>query len=178
MHVLICGRTESGKSTLAKELGSELRLAGEEVFAYNPTLELGYTHRDDHGRAGAGWEHHDPDVFAAEIARRIATPQRRWIIVDEAHEFFTRGDCQHAWIGTRGRHYGLNVIAITQAGQQLHPTVRGQCGTLYLFPCSLNDAAFLANQFGKRQLEDVVNLPNGSYFKVSRGLLTSGRLWE
>jgi len=180
MHSLIIGQSLSGKSSLAKELGTELRLARHEVLAFNPTGERGYTRRDDWGRAGADWESDDADDFAEHVLERVERdPARvRFLIIDEAHEFFTRADCQHLWIGTRGRHYGLNVIAITQRGALISPTFRGQCATMYLFHLSLTDAKFIADELGRKGLADeVLDLKKAEFMKVAGDELTRHRLF-
>jgi hypothetical protein len=181
MHTLICGMTESGKSTLAKELGSELRLARHEVLALNPTGEAGYARMDRWGRCAAEWESESPTAFAREVHRRLSKNRRAplYLIVDEGHEFFTRAESEHNWIGTRGRHLGLNIICITQGPSQMNPTVRGQCGRLYLFACSLTEGSFLADNYGDRDLEAASKLPAGAYYRKIRGKpgLDKGRVF-
>lgn len=180
MHTLIVGQTQTGKSALAKALGSQLRANGEEVIGFNPTGELGYTRRDQYGCAAAEFETWDPLEFKAECERRIGEGmRRRWLIIDEAHELIGRSDDNDTlWIGTRGRHYGFNIIAVTQAGQQLNPTFRGQCARLYLFRCSLTDARFMADQYGRADLaQQALDLPNGRYLRLEKGQLTEAGIF-
>ena len=166
MHTLIVGRTLSGKSALAKQIGSEFRRRGIECLAFNPTREAGYTRRDNYGCAAAEFETNDPEEFREEILNRIEKEKKiRYIIVDEAHEFFARTDNNDTvWIGTQGRHYGLNVIAITQRGAQINPTFRSQCANLYLFQCSRLDAEYMFNEFGYVELRDAMRMPIGEYY--------------
>lgn len=166
-HRLIIGRTGSGKSRLAKQIGSRLRLAGETVIAFNPTGEDGYTREDTFGHIAAEWESWDDKEFTKKLRSEISKKNRLFVIIDEAHEFFTRSQCENLWIGTRGRHYGINIIAITQQGQQINPTFRGQCAEIFLFACSRLDATFMSNEMGSRELEDAVRLPVGTCYRLS-----------
>lgn len=166
-HRLIIGRTGSGKSRLAKQIGSELRLKGESVIAFNPTGEDGYTREDVFGHVAAEWESWEDSKFVKRLRELVKRKDRVFVIIDEAHEFFTRASCQNLWIGTRGRHFGINIIAITQQGQQINPTFRGQCAEIFLFACSRLDSSFMSNEMGSRKLEDAVNLPPGVCYRLS-----------
>lgn len=167
MHQLFVGRTRSGKSSLCKEICSELRLGGEEVLAYNPLGEKGWTRRDEYGRAGADWESADLDEFLAECERRgTKHPRRRFVAVDEAHELFTRADCDAKWLATRGRHYGFNLLLVTQRCAELNVTARTQCLPIFVFQSSLTDAKLLADEFGRRELLDAPTLQKGEFYKV------------
>lgn len=153
--------------------------AGEEVLAFNPTLERGYVKPDDFGTIGAGFETNDDAVFTTEIIRRfnLDKNKRRFLIIDEAHEFFSRKQCQYLWIGSRGRHYGLNIIGITQRGASIHPTFRSQCSVLYLFQCSLTDAKFLSDEYGNPALLDAPRLERGKFYKIDHNGLTTGKVF-
>jgi hypothetical protein len=177
-HILIVGRSLSGKTGLAKALGSAMRRRGEEVLALNPTCERGFTRRDEFGNAAAEWETHDAELFSREVARRInAAQKRRWLIIDEAHEFFDRGNSPNKWIGTRGRHNGLNLIVVTQRAAELNPTVRGQLGEVYLMACSLTDAAFLADLYGCKELAAATTLKPGEFYHRRGNELTKGAIF-
>lgn len=179
MHRLIVGRTRSGKSALAKQLGSQLRIQGHEIFAFNPTGEPGYTRKDEYGCIAADWETPDPVAFHdACVARLAENAGRFFIIVDEAHEFFARsGAGDFLWVGTRGRHYGINIIAISQRGAAINPTFRGQCSTLYCFQCSLTDARFLSDEYGCVELQDAPTLPAGTCLKIENNTVTKLRVY-
>jgi DNA helicase HerA-like ATPase len=178
MHSLIIGRTFTGKSALAKMTGAELRKQGYEVLAFNPTGERGYMRPDDEhdNIQAAEWESSDPEIFAREILQRLQTPKKRFIIIDECHEFFSRGDCAYLWIGTKGRHYGLNVIGISQRGALVNPTFRGMCATLYLFACSATDAKFISDEFGNPKLREATSLPPKHFYKIRHNELTFHKL--
>ena len=153
---------------MAKQIGSHLRLKGQKVFAFNPTGEAGYTRQDEYGCAAAEFETHDIDDFAAAVSEELEKNPtgNLFLIVDEAHEFFQRRDCEHLWIGTRGRHYGITIIAVTQRGAQINPTFRGQCSKIYIFACSRLDAKFLGDEYGKREFETATDLPPLEYYST------------
>lgn len=159
----------SGKSALAKQLGSQLRLGGYTVYAFNPTGERGYTRKDDYGCIAADFESSDPDEFVKKCMEFYNKNKNRelFLLIDEAHEFFSRKDCEYLWLGTKGRHLGFNIIAITQAGQQINKTFRSQCGIVYLFKCSLSDAKFMADEQGAYELKDAPRLERGYYYKTT-----------
>lgn len=178
MHTLIVGRSFTGKSALGKQIGSHMRLSGAKVFAFNPTGEKGYTRIDEYGCAAAEFETDNVDEFAAAVSEELnANPSGNlFLIIDEAHEFFSRKDCEHLWIGTRGRHYGVTIIAITQRGASISPTFRGQCSKVYIFACSGLDAKFFSDEYGKPEFKEAVNLPPLEYlhtdgFTIDRGSL-------
>lgn len=170
-HRLIIGRSLSGKSGLAKQIGSRLRLQGFPVLAYNPTKEKGYTREDAYGCVAADWESADPYEFVEKVVEIRKSQKYKgkpiFLVVDEAHSFFERSGTARALLGTEGRHYGLNIIAVTQKGQLINPTFRSQCHTIYLFACSLTDAKFMADEFGNKDLMQAPKLPQGKYFKLT-----------
>lgn len=153
--------------------------AGEEVLAFNPTLERGYAKIDSYGVAGAEFETNDDDTFEHEIIKRfnLDKNKRRFLIIDEAHEFFSRKGCQFLWLGSRGRHYGFNIIAVTQRGASIHPSFRSQCSVLYLFQCSLTDAKFLSDEYGEPALSDAPRMPRGEFQKIDHMGLTTGKVF-
>lgn len=166
VHRLIVGKTLSGKSALAKQLGSELRLNGAVVIAFNPTKEKGYTVKDDYGCIAADFETYNPDVFMNMVlSERLKHANPIFLIIDEAHEFFTRAGCQNLWLGTRGRHHGFNIIAITQRGQAINPTFRSQVGDTYIFNTSVKDAKFIADDIGINY-KDILDLDVGEFYHI------------
>ena len=180
MHKLILGQSFTGKSALAKQLGTALRAQGQVVIAYNPTREAGYTARDAFECQAAQFESSDPEKFVAEINRLHREGHNKiFLIIDEAHEFFTRKDCAYSWIGTRGRHYGLTVIAITQRAANINVTFRSQCSTIYAFRANKSDMEFLREEFWHRDLSaDDLKLPDGEYLKISKDGISRGNITD
>ncbi len=169
MHTLILGMSGTGKSALAKQLGTRLRQKGKLILAYNPTKETGYTRKDSFGCIAADYETHNAQEFEAKVREVVSSNQHPnvYLIVDEAHEFFTRADCNSEWIATRGRHYGINVIGITQRAAKINVTFRGQCSNVYIFRCNLTDTKFVLDEFYHTGLrEKDLSLDDGKFLKI------------
>lgn len=165
-HSLIIGRTLSGKSALAKQIGSQLRLQGAECLAYNPTLERGYAREDEYGCIAAEWETDDAEELIAEISHRYAREKKkRILLLDEAHELPPSLN----WLTTKGRHYGLTIIAISQRGAALNATFRTQIGTWYVFRCSGLDIKMVEDETGVKIPRDDhgANLKALEYLKIT-----------
>jgi len=165
-HILIVGRTLSGKSALAKQIGSRMRLSGAEILAWNPTLERGYAREDEYGCIAAEWETDNPEELIEEINKRYSKEKKpRFIIIDEAHEL----PSDLNWLTTKGRHYGLTVIAVSQRGAALNATFRTQIGTWYVFKCSGLDLRMVEDETGVKIPKDETGaaLQQFDYLKVS-----------
>jgi len=165
-HSLIIGRTLSGKSALAKQIGSQLRLQGAECLAYNPTLERGYAREDEYGCIAAEYETDDADELINEIVSRYKKEKKkRILLLDEAHELPSSLN----WLTTKGRHYGLTIIAISQRGAALNATFRTQIGTWYVFRCSGLDMKMVEDETGVKIPKDAQGaaLKQFEYLKIT-----------
>jgi len=178
-HLCIVGRTETGKTTLAKRLGHALLRQHVEVIAYNPIGNHDFTRPDDKGRVSASAEYSTPEAFLAAVKRRIDARDGKptFLIIDEATTFFKKSHCPRAWLATLGRHHGLNLIIICQHFAQLNTVVRGQCPTLYLFACGLTTAAVCADEFGHKELATANAQKRGHYMVVTPDGLTRGKVF-
>ncbi len=131
-HVLIAGMTESGKTTLAKQLCAKYRRSGIETIVLDPLNDPGWQ---------AGFQTTSSDEFNAVVrqSRQCA------VFIDESGETIGRYNDDMFWLATRARHYGHNCHFITQRIVQLNKTVRDQCAKLFLFCVSKDDAKALSN---------------------------------
>jgi hypothetical protein len=177
VHQVLVGRTGTGKTALAKQLGAALIREGVEVIAYNPIGDHAYTRPID-GRVYASSEYRDPHRFLEEIAKRIERGDGRplFLIIDEAPTFFRKVNCPRAWLATLGRHHGINLIILAQHYADLNTTVRGQCERIYVFACSLTTAAMCADEFGEPELKSAPRQKRLHYMRVDHDGLTRGRL--
>lgn len=160
-HSKIIGMTESGKTTLAKQLSKEYQQRKIPVIVLDPLGDPGWSDNPD---SEYFYQTDNKAVFlsAVRASRSCA------VFIDEAGESVGQYDREMYWLATRGRHYGHNCHFLAQRAQQIAKTVRDQCGRLYLFNCSLDDAKTLANEWNKPELKEAYTLKQGEFFAVSR----------
>jgi len=163
MHTLICGVTESGKTTLARALARGVKKAGQNLIVYDPVLTE---------TVGGGWPDgailfNDEEAFFEYLARDDVAGAH--VFIDEAGDLFNLGKRHNFWLLTRGRHFGLHVYLIAQRPKMLAPTARTQCGKGYIFRLSPDDMREVLADFGhgpqavKKELDkgDFVTLYSG-----------------
>lgn len=155
MHAMICGMTESGKTTLAKILAKRIRAKGYNVVVLDPLQDPEWE---------ADYQTDDPDKFM-EVARNSI---RCLLVVDEAGESVGQYDKTRHWLATRARHWGHTSFFLAQRAQMIARTVRDQCGIAYLFRMSLDDAKLMANEFAEEELKNINRLKQFEFFYVTR----------
>lgn len=157
-HCLICGMTDSGKTTLATgQLAPAYRNAGVKIAVLDPILDPRWNVdflSDDKAAFLSVMQH--PDTFGCAV------------FIDESAEMVGQYQTEMFWLATRGRHYGHNCHFITQRAKQLAKTVRDQCSYLALFNCSFDDARELANEWNRLELREANILARGEFFWVPR----------
>jgi len=149
-HSLICGMTESGKSTLAKRMCSEFRKQGIGVLVYAPIDKRGW----------------DCDFLTDDLNhfKAVVLASRKCMVfIDEADTVCSRSQPENNWLAVRSRHRQHSVFFITQRPQMINTTVRGQCKNLFLFSIALDDAKDLARQWNCNPLKSVANFQTGEY---------------
>lgn len=139
-HVLIAGITESGKTTLAKQLVARYNRNGIGTLVLDPLHDPGWN---------ATFQTSDKELFLnnVKLSRNCA------LFIDESGEMVGRYNDEMFFLATRARHYGHNTHFITQRVVQLAKTVRDQCVDLFLFMVSKTDAKVLADEFNKPELQ-------------------------
>lgn len=165
MHALICGVTQSGKTTLAHLLAHSFAEKGEGVIVFDPvgsktakgnwpesavifkdeTEFFDYLERDD--------------VFNAHV------------FVDEAGEIFSPQKRENLWLLTRGRHAesgAFSVYMIAQRPKMILPTARSQAGVCYMFRLAADDQRDIGRDFGFSGL-DKITLDRGDFLILESG---------
>lgn len=143
-HRLVVGSTMTGKTTVARTLAAEAVRRGVAVTVYDPL--------------NSDW--HTDNVYTCEeeffsAASSLANSGAKQLaIIDEADTVLNAGNRQRLWIATRGRHYGIELVLITQRPTLIVPTARNMCGELYAFRVSSSDAALLAQDFADDRIKD------------------------
>jgi DNA helicase HerA-like ATPase len=95
------------------------------------------------------------------------------LVVEEAHEFYPSEGMKQAEQGfkrvlNKGRHWGINVIALTQRPNEIRPTIRGQADITYCL--KLKDEASIKAIVaiaGRKYKDDFENLKRFEYLKIS-----------
>lgn len=166
-HILIVGRTLSGKSTLAKGLARGYKDAGRGVIVLDILKDPEWS---------ADFITDDPDEFL-----KVLWDSRECMcFIDEAGESVGRYNEAMAKTATRGRHWGHVMHYITQYATQLSPIIRTQCTRVYLFCSSIREGQRLSEDFGAPELEQCTELKQGEFFQAAHYTeprVTRGRLW-
>jgi hypothetical protein len=152
---MICGMTESGKTSLAKILAREIKERGYRVIVLDPLQDPEWP---------ADYQTDDPDKFVQVAKQNI----KCLLIVDEAGDSVGQYDKTRFWLATRARHWGHTTFFLAQRAQMIARTVRDQCGVAYLFKMSLDDAKLMSNEFAREELKNINNLGQFEFYYVTR----------
>jgi hypothetical protein len=157
--------TESGKTTLAKHLARRYKSNDVPVIVLDSLNDPEWI---------CDYQTTDPDEFL----RVFWASKRCACFIDEAGDAVGRFNTVMQKTATRGRHWGHSVHYISQRGVQIAPTVRDQCGHLFLLTSSLADSKVHANEWNQPRLLNANQLRKGNYFHCTRfGVLSQGSLF-
>lgn len=157
--------TESGKTTLAKELARRARLNGRAVIVLDPM----------HDNWNADFQTDDVSTFL----RVFWESQSCDVFIDESGDAIGRYNDAMIRTATKGRHWGHKVHYITQRGAQLSMTVRAQCSRIFLFSIWPDDAKAMAASFNQPALLEAANLGKGDYIYYRRfGAIQRGNIFQ
>jgi len=155
-HGLILGITESGKTTLARQMVSEmLKRHGRKSLIFDPFED------PDWKRAGA-WhvtKNQEEFLYYAKKSKNLL------LFVDEALAVIGAYNKEMEWCGTRARHYGHISFFISQRAAGLSKTIRVQCTRKFVFQVERDDCEYLAKKYGP-ELKDAYLLGRGEYIYV------------
>lgn len=106
----------------------------------------------------------DPNVFLSIYwdSRRCA------VFIDEAGDVAGHYDNAMIMTAKRGRHWGHINHYLTQRGAEISPTIRNNCGRLFLFTTHGEDCKIHAREWNNPTLLQGPTLPQGDYFTTSR----------
>ncbi len=163
-HTLICGVTESGKTTLAHALAARFVAEGQRVIIFDPVGT---------GTAAGSWPSgplvkifDDENLFFEYLADPRVSHAH--VFIDEAGEIFNASKRENLWLLTRGRHFGFNVWLIAQRPKMLLPSARGQCSKAYIFRLAIADMREIMADFG-HDYDDKIVLDRGDCICLSSG---------
>lgn len=135
-HRLIIGQTESGKTTLARNI-----IIPRAVESGIPVMVLDPMREEWPGAS----VYRDPERFLADAKRNVS----RLLVIDESGTMVDKYDPRWNWITTTSRHLGHQAIVICHRLSQLSPTLRSQCSEVYMFATSGGDADVISEEFGE-----------------------------
>lgn len=166
-HVLYCGVTMTGKTTLARHHARILVKAKHIVVVYDPVMTE---------TAGGYWPegapiYSDPEKLDKFFEKAKGTDEHPiYLFIDESADLFDHAHTENHWIPRKIRHQNIYLRMIAQRPTMLHPNVRSQCSYVY--------ALRLANSDKKEIYADMGHNPNEVETKpLDKGdcvLLTSG----
>jgi len=154
VHSLIVGMTESGKTSLAKQIALKLQKQGA------PTMVL-----DILGSEWEGANYQTSNIH--DFMEYVQQARDCYIFIDESGEVGKLAS-EFYWLATRSRHYGHSVFFITQRSNQMKPIIRSQCRQLFLFCSAKNDCKILYEDFNYKELLEGNNLAQGTFFHAQR----------
>ena len=167
-HILYCGVTMTGKTTLARSHAQILVDAKYEVLVYDPVGT---------DTANGNW----PDG-----AKVMTTPEEFheciddlpeggdpehpvFFFVDESADIFGHSMTEAHWIARRIRHDEVYLRLIVQRPMMLHPSVRTQCGYVYMLRLSRQDAALICADMGHGPEVSKIQLDKGDTILITSG---------
>jgi hypothetical protein len=162
VHCLYTGVSLCGKTTLARANARVLAGKGHRGAVYD---SLGT------GTLGGGWPEgwkvfDDPYEFMAYVESDECRGMH--LFIDEAHEILGHQMPENFWILTKGRHFGLICHLMTQRPNKLHPDVRSQCGTCFMFRLAQDDAYEIGKDYGHSALHKI-SLDRGDFMVLKSG---------
>mgnify|MGYP005849283253 CR=1 FL=1 len=154
MHSLIVGRTESGKTTLAKILAAAFVERGKDVAILDPLLD-------------PGWEGTLITKEPTEFLHYVKTNKGLILFVDESGSMIGRYNPEMDWLATSSRHMGHSVFFICQRAQQISLTIRAQCSKTYLFASIRQDAEYFADEYNEPTILTAPKMIAGEFYILS-----------
>lgn len=153
-HTAIYGMTESGKSTLAKQLVARYQARDIRVIVLDPLMT----------DWGADYVTDD----AAEFLRAVWRSRNCALFIDEAGESAGHYDKAMVKVATRSRHFGHNAHFIVQRANLISNTIRDQCSYMFLFASSAQDSKQHADEWNEPELKKATQLKQFQYYHIKR----------
>lgn len=192
--VLCLGKTGSGKTTLAKSLVlDQTRVIVLDPAGFNEygilqvhsfealRSRLIEAHHDGagffriaysplSGESGAVFEMAQAVNFSSQ---KMAYVNQSWIVLEEADLLDPPEQMpEYDEVISRGRHYGVNILAVSLYPFKLPPMLRRQATKIYAFAShEPADIKWYRDVFGDRA-DEIINLPPHHYLAWDKGIVT------
>lgn len=135
MPDMYVGTTLSGKTTLARF--NARNVSTRDLVIVRDPVSTTATAGGDWGERAEVYS--DDEKFFERLTELIQEGKSAFVFVDEAGDLFDTSHHENAWLATRGRHYGFHVSFIAQRSKMLAPSVRNQCGRIFMFRLAPQD---------------------------------------
>ena len=153
MHTLILGLTNTGKTTQAQKLATELQKTSN-VLVLDPFKSSKWS---------CDFITSDPDLFY----KVVFSNRSCHCFIDESEKTLAF-DKQYNDFATFSRKFGHRFYFIGQRAQQMLKTIRTQCSSIFLFKQHNDDAKLLSRDFCDDALLESHTLKRGEYiFKAN-----------
>ena len=168
-HVLYCGVTMSGKTTLARHHAKLLQKHKHEIAVYDPVLT---------GTVNGTWPEgvkvfSDPEPFLKWLVTAKGTDKNPvFVFVDESADIFGHENKDANWIPRRVRHQNIYLRLISQRPKMLPPNVRSQCAQTYMFRLASDDAKMVCADAGHGSEISSITLDTGDCLLLLSGSST------
>ena len=162
MHALICGVTQTGKTTLAHNIAHEFAQKGAGIIVYDPVGTETVRGKWPESSVIFSDEHEFFEYLSRDDVNNA------FVFIDEAGDIFTAQKRENMWLLTRGRHFGFSVFMIAQRPKMILPSARSMAGVCYLFRLSTDDMRDIGRDFGFSGL-DKINLDRGDFIVLESG---------
>ncbi len=158
-HVLSCGTTMSGKTSMGIILSRKYRAEGIKNLVLDPFSNPAWA---------SDWSTREPEEFL----RAVKSPDARQcaLHIDEGGMTVGRYNAPMEWCATASRHHGHKAHFYTQAPQQLSTIIRGQCSQAFVFCLGEDSAKVMVKEFPmlKPYMDEMQRLAKGEFIYVGR----------
>ncbi|MBA3849339.1 MAG: hypothetical protein C0502_05010 [Opitutus sp.] len=159
-HSAIIGSTGSGKTTCGQQLAALAVAGGRGVLVLHKEREAWPL-----PAAPLVFQTHDPEHFLAVYWKARSCD----CFMELADADVDKFDSRFHRCFTQGRHEGHRNFYLSQRAAMVHPNVRENCASLYLFAVPIKGARLWADEFNDETLLGATMLPPHQFFhKPSR----------
>ena len=144
MHSLILGMTESGKTSLAKQIIQAAKKRGINTIVLDPLCDPSFD---------ADFQTSDP----LEFMYVWKNSRSCFCFIDESGTVGKFSDTIRE-CATKGRHWGHSFFFLAQKATQVEPLVRDMCSQLFLFRSGSQSRKILAEEYDAPQLIDSIEM--------------------
>ena len=163
-HMVIAGRTLSGKTSFAKELVPIYKSRGIHSLVFDPLLD-------------PAWNADFITDNQEEFMKVVWDNRGCAVFVDEAAESSGQHDKEFFKLATKGRHYGHRTHFLIQRYKSLKNMIRANLSEIVLFNVTKSDAKLIYEDFDYDEILKAHELKKGHYIHAkSMGGVTMGKM--